>query len=486
MRLASALCVLAALATAACVPRELIFQFAGLPPPALRDFAADFTPPISNETGIPVSGFGGKDGGGVSHVPVIFVHGNTVGPDYWLPMRAAFKAAGYTDDELWAVGYGWESTRALDNATLSAVTLERFVAAVQDYLGKKSGHRVERFDVVSHSLGVTVAREWLRQANRTHSVRAFVGIAGANHGVWTSGPDTRGQNRVVSFELYPGSPWLAQLNAAGETPGPTHYFTLYDGGGWADVLFPKPTQDSSALAGATNLPINRERGSFYGHLQLGRSAEPIQQVLNWLKAEPLPKASSSPPEVLRAGAALTTSQPEAKLYCSSSAEEPRLQGLGEWRVVLAADAISSCFAYNVKTRLASPLGRYTTTAGTAAEASAAEPSFAAISISANPAPGPYANPVRVQLSASEPGATIVYSLTPGAVSSGSPRYAAPIYLPGPAQITAQALAADGRLSMPVRFDYDISIEKVDAQFAWDRQLNADADEHYAGKRHKGN
>ena len=471
--------LLLALLLSACVPRELLFQATGKPAPALRDFGEGFTPPVSRETLKPVSGFGGN-GGGVQRVPVIFVHGNISGADYWQPAREAFLKAGYTGDELWAVGYGWESTRALDNNTLSAVTLERFVAAVEAHLRQKTGKAVPRFDVVGHSLGVTVVREWLRQSNRWHSVRNFIGIAGANHGVWTSGRDARGQNRIVAFELHPGSAWLAQLNAIGETPGPTRYFTLYDGSGWADVLFPKPGQDSGALQGATNLAINRERGTYYGHLPLGRAAEPVQQLLTWLGSSPQPDTQAAAPEVLRAGAALTTSQPDAKLYCSTGTQEPRLAGKGEWRVLLPEQGPSSCFAWNEKTQLASPLSRHWLGAGEAGG------DYAAITLTAEPPPGAYSNPVQLKLTASEPGAMIVLSSTVQSLNSGMPRHDGALIVPGPVQLTAQAIAADGRVSPPMTLDYDISIEKVDAEFAWQRQLNEDADERYAARRQQGN
>src|SRR5688500_20001338 len=59
--------------------------FPGLPP--LRDFPDDFLPPVSEETGLPMGGFGGT-GGGVRHTPILFVHGNRseerrVGKECW-------------------------------------------------------------------------------------------------------------------------------------------------------------------------------------------------------------------------------------------------------------------------------------------------------------------------------------------------------------------------------------------------------------------
>ena len=38
-------------------------------------------------------------------MPVIFVHGNNVDAADWYPVRDAFRAAGWTDQELWALSY---------------------------------------------------------------------------------------------------------------------------------------------------------------------------------------------------------------------------------------------------------------------------------------------------------------------------------------------------------------------------------------------
>ncbi|MBW3652503.1 MAG: saccharopine dehydrogenase NADP-binding domain-containing protein, partial [Actinobacteria bacterium] len=81
---------------------------------------------------------------------------------------------------------------------------------------------------------------------------AFVGIAGANRGTSFCPPGTEG--RVVSCdEIAAGTPWLARLNAAGETYGPARWMTVYDGTGAGDPAFTGPTYaQSPRLAGADN------------------------------------------------------------------------------------------------------------------------------------------------------------------------------------------------------------------------------------------
>lgn len=156
-----------ALAAAGCVPREWLMPRLGLETPTFRDFGPGFQPPLSVETGQPVTGFGGN-GGGVKRTPFVFVHGTTVSPSFWKGARAYFRAQGYTDDELWAVGYGWNNGRYFDVNQLSAVTLDRFVTAMLAYLSGKEGRPVRQLDMMGHSLGNTVIRHWVTQTNSWH------------------------------------------------------------------------------------------------------------------------------------------------------------------------------------------------------------------------------------------------------------------------------------------------------------------------------
>jgi len=61
--------------------------------------------------------------------------------------------------------------------------LRQFVQAVLDFTGAK------RVDIVAHSLGVTVAREWMLQDNAYSKVRALVAIEGPNHGIIDCSPN---------------------------------------------------------------------------------------------------------------------------------------------------------------------------------------------------------------------------------------------------------------------------------------------------------
>jgi len=463
------------LAAVGCAPREWLLPKVGLDPPALRDFPADFTPPIANETNRPMVGFGGN-GGGVHRTPVIFIHGNTVSARYWLPDREYFKKAGYTDDEVWALGYGWDSVRYFDSDDLSVPSVDRIVTSVTEYLSKKTGRPIRQVDIVSHSLGVTLVRQWMKQANSWHKVRNFIGACGANDGVWTAWPDARGQQRVVSWELYPGSPWLAQLNRGGETPGPTRYMTLYDGTGWGDVLFPHPYEHASALDGAYNLAYNVERGTNYDHLELPREPGTMEAMLRFLKQAPEPLPQASPPQIVRDGDTLRADQPDANLHCAAGGDYPTRATPGRPEVRLGDAAVYTCYARGAKSELASPMGRFM----------AATPrKDSPLTLNATPEGGVFEQPVSVALKASEADAIIVYTTGGGAVDSGSPLYGAPVYVPGPLTLTAMAIAPDGRTSEPLTLDFDISLEKVESMHTLQRQLDADVPEKYEGRRKVG-
>jgi hypothetical protein len=81
-------------------------------------------------------------------------------------------------------------------------------------------------------------------------VTAFVAIAGANHGTTVC----RGveSSYYGCNEIAPGSPWLAALNKHDESPGPTAWMTVYNGGAGDPFYDPPLDQASPALTGAVN------------------------------------------------------------------------------------------------------------------------------------------------------------------------------------------------------------------------------------------
>ena len=264
-RLLSAAALLGALATA---------QAAG-PPRAAAAFPPDFTPPRDSEHGYPLGGFGGGAGAEPSHVPVIFVHGNTGDACGWRLVRDDFRAAGWNDQALWALSYngvgagranaparpdprcaaeqaaqGGDGTPHVTSNDINVPDLHAFILAVRDYTGS------DHFSLVGHSLGVTLARRTLQQhPELRRDLVAFVGIAGGNDGTSLCPEKLQGLLPVCAELAAGGSAWLDELNGpdgALETTPPARWMTIYDGGGQADVAFVGELADSPALKGADN------------------------------------------------------------------------------------------------------------------------------------------------------------------------------------------------------------------------------------------
>lgn len=246
------------------------------PGPAKVAFAEGFPQLVDSEWGFSLGGFGGiEQDAPLGHAPVIFVHGNNVDHADWYPVRDDFRQAGWTDQELWALSYNGLGAnngtapgrpnperdaehREMDGDGIGRVTandvnvpdLAAFIEAVQDYTGSR------RFSLVSHSLGVTVARKTLFvRPDLAADLVAFVGIAGGNHGTSLCPSGSEGVLYGCD-EIARESPWLAELNGPNgelETYGDAAWLTVYDGTGLGDAGYVGPGYaQSPALLGAEN------------------------------------------------------------------------------------------------------------------------------------------------------------------------------------------------------------------------------------------
>ncbi len=272
-------------------------------------FPPNFPSPVDASTGLPMPGFGGGSGV-LYHDPIIFVHGNNESAKYWLGLSHAiprlfgrffgpepipgggdvqpenvmerFIAAGYTPAELWAFSYlgedGLNNGRDVIGSSVghshaaNVADIRAFVQAVLAYTG------AQRVDIVAHSLGVTLVREWIRQeleagTDVLSKLDALVLIAGANHGTHFCGfPFLRGTEPGFLITLctevgHADTRFLTALNAT-ETPqaeGRPRYLTLLAVGPSEDFAFPSDGVDrlnrkvnlrlSPVLKGAINVGL---------------------------------------------------------------------------------------------------------------------------------------------------------------------------------------------------------------------------------------
>jgi pimeloyl-ACP methyl ester carboxylesterase len=227
-------------------------------------FPADF--PVIEDASLqkPVIGFGAA--GPVVRTPVIFLHGNndvpyaagTCSPGNGKIQLLAQHMAdnGWSTSELWGLGYqgdqcdlvaaqGGDNTKRARIAHTNQANvpdLRRFVAAVLAYTGAR------QVDIVAHSLGGTLAREWMRQDGALRTVRRLVTIDSPHHGIINCSGELANYYQLAAFGGFtpssdvcqelgsPDTPFLARLNGRGgndETLGPTRVLTIRN----ADISF---------------------------------------------------------------------------------------------------------------------------------------------------------------------------------------------------------------------------------------------------------
>jgi hypothetical protein len=262
----------------------------------------------------------------------------------------------------------------------------------------------------------------------------------------------------VSFELYQGSPWLAQLNEGGETPGPTQYHTLYDGTGRGDVLFPADNLESSRLEGANNIAFNRETGQYLNHLQLAQEPEPLARVLAVFKSGKLPLPATKAPSIVRKDRELSS---DGTLYCATNGLLPTRRSAAVKRLTMQPNTLYTCFAWDEASGLASPLDRLQVDPSAAPATPTLTTAFKS---------GRYENPQFVSLTASQ-GSFITYSFS-GIPNSGSALYTQPIYVAGSTSLTAIAFDGAGRASKPLQIKLRMNLDVIDENRSLQAQLGS--------------
>ena len=290
--------------------------------------------PAIEDTSLAASVIGFGAAGPITHTPVIFLHGNNDTPfptacnPYGNMQALAQYLAdhGYSTSELWGLGYQGDQCDLLADPThrsriahtnaANVPDLRRFVRAVLAFTGAK------QVDIVGHSLGVTLAREWMRQDEAQPIVRRLVAIDGPNHGIINCSPDPANYWQAPAAGGFtpssdicqevgsPDAPFLVLLNGPGgsrETEGPTRvlvirnadasfvYFPVQDG-----LIAPVPAIDaygkptdfskSASLRGAREISLTGQ-GAYdpflhTGHLGILNSPQTWQATLEFLSEGP--------------------------------------------------------------------------------------------------------------------------------------------------------------------------------------------------------
>lgn len=212
----------------------------------------------------------------VVNQPVIFIHGNSdaalgsgIGSTGWTSSINYFASQGYKSSEMYAMTWGdanplLSAYQYHSKPNLQAV--RAFVQAVKAYTG------ATKVDVVTHSMGVTLARKAILGgaandaanggsynlgASLTSSVDTFVGIAGANWGL-VSCYQTGGATPTCASTngLYPGySAWvpyplglsniLYNLNSSGSHYEASNVYSIWSTVdeviGYGDVVYGRYT-----------------------------------------------------------------------------------------------------------------------------------------------------------------------------------------------------------------------------------------------------
>lgn len=213
----------------------------------------------------PGVGYGGFGGGTctATKTPVIFVHGNADNAQSWdappaaVPGYAvapkssyqAFKAAGYNDCELFAVTWLSSSERGATAAAYNYhsstkyAILKTFIDKVKAYTGKS------QVDIVSHSMGVSLALATLQYHNKWTDVRKFIGIGGGLRGLnscYLTGPANALAPTCGSQNIY-------DSNKFGFFPEGWYYGVWY-ANGWTS---------SSGTKSMRNMPAAHTGTTFY-------------------------------------------------------------------------------------------------------------------------------------------------------------------------------------------------------------------------------
>lgn len=168
---------------------------------------------------------------------IVFVHGISGSEKDWRTMRARFEADGFPEDRLIARSYA-DPTWACN--TSNAETLRGWVQELKD-------RGARHVAIIAHSMGGLSARYYVQRLGGSASVDTFITLGTMHHGILS--PCLSPVQGCTWKELCAAGTFLADLNSAPATPGPTRWVSIFSS---ADAIVPAK---SSRLAGAWNIEL---------------------------------------------------------------------------------------------------------------------------------------------------------------------------------------------------------------------------------------
>lgn len=179
--------------------------------------------------------------------PVVIVDGTFAPGFFYDPLAARLRHDGYQvfNFQLTNLGTGDIAGTARD--------LAAFVAGVRTQTG------AARVDLVAHSQGGLVSRQYIRFNGGSSTVDKLVNLAAPNQGTAIANIAAffglgNCLGIVACQQMAVGSDFLATLNAGDDTPGAVHYTNLYT---LQDELV-RPVQNAALHDGATNVLIQSQ------------------------------------------------------------------------------------------------------------------------------------------------------------------------------------------------------------------------------------
>lgn len=177
----------------------------------------------------------------VARVPILFIHGVNGSAANFDAMRARFEARGWPASHLVARTFddpAWGCN--VDNAATIATWVEELKATTG----------AAQIDLVAHSMGTLSSRYFVKNLEGTASTRTYVTLGGMHHGLASSCSPDFPLKPCIWSEICSTGAYVAQLDEAPATPGPTRWISIY---GSADDTIPN---SSSMLTGADNILVD--------------------------------------------------------------------------------------------------------------------------------------------------------------------------------------------------------------------------------------